>query len=61
MILLLFKWMLGSDCLQDCCLGVQLPIPMSNGNEEKVVRSSWWERQAPTQNAAEGICVSGLD
>ena len=61
MMLLPFKWILGSDCLQDSHLGVPLPIPTSNGNEEEEVHCSRWERQATTWSGAEGICVSGLD
>lgn len=61
MILLPFKRILGSDYLQDSRLGVPLPIPTSDGNEEKVVHASWSEWQATTWSGAEGICMSGLD
>lgn len=52
--------MLGSDYLQDSCLGVPLPFPMSDGHEEVVVYSSWGERQAATWSGAAGIGVSGV-
>lgn len=55
MLPLSFKWMWGSDYLPDSHLGVPLPTPTSNRNEEKVMHFSHWKKQATTWS---GVRVS---